>query len=215
MAPTSKVYVVDDDPAVGDSLRFLLKSVGLEADVFASAEQFLAHYDPERSGCLVLDVRMPGMSGLELQEELQRRGWILPIVILTAHGDVPAVARAFKNGASEVLQKPCSDQELLDAVNKALRYDLKSRQERTRLQAIASRLETLSRRELEVLRLIVAGLSSREIAQRLRIQSKTVESHRMKIMHKLQAKNVADLVRQVTELAHSPWFAQWRSLLTE
>jgi two-component system response regulator FixJ len=215
MAPTAKVYVVDDDPAVGDSLRFLLKSVGLEADVFASAEQFLAHYDPERSGCLVLDVRMPGMSGLELQEELQRRGWILPIVILTAHGDVPAVARAFKNGASEVLQKPCSDQELLDAVNKALRYDQKSRQERTRLQAIASRLETLSRRELEVLRLIVAGLSSREIAQRLRIQSKTVESHRMKIMHKLQAKNVADLVRQVTELAHSPWFAQWRSLLTE
>jgi FixJ family two-component response regulator len=155
------------------------------------------------------------MSGLELQEELQRRGWILPIVILTAHGDVPAVARAFKNGASEVLQKPCSDQELLDAVNKALRHDQKSRQERTRLQAIASRLETLSRRELEVLRLIVAGLSSREIAQRLRIQSKTVESHRMKIMHKLQAKNVADLVRQVTELAHSPWFAQWRSLLTE
>jgi len=215
MTPAAKVYVVDDDPAVGDSLRFLLKSVGLEAVVFASAEQFLAHYDPERSGCLVLDVRMPGMSGLELQEELQRRGWILPIVILTAHGDVPAVARAFKNGASEVLQKPCSDQELLDAVNKALRYDLKSRQERTRLQAIANRLETLSQRELEVLRLIVAGLSSREIAQRLRIQSKTVESHRMKIMRKLQAKNVADLVRQVAELAHNPWFAKWRSLLGE
>jgi two-component system response regulator FixJ len=214
MAPTAKVYVVDDDPAVGDSLRFLLKSVGREAEVFASAEQFLAHYDPERSDA------WSGRSyarneWLELQEELQRRGWILPIVILTAHGDVPAVARAFKNGALEVLQKPCSDQELLDAVNKALRYDLKSRQERTRLQAIACRLETLSRRELEVLRLIVAGLSSREIAQRLRIQSKTVESHRMKIMHKLQAKNVADLVRQVTELAHSPWFAQWRSLLTE
>jgi len=215
MTPGPVVYVVDDDPAIGDSLRFLLGSVGLSAEVFVSAEEFLARYDPNRPGCLVLDVRMPGMSGLELQEELQRRGWMLPIVILTAHGDVPAVARAFKNGALEFLEKPCTDQELLDAVNKALRQDRKWREERARLAEVARRLETLTPRELEVLQLILGGFSSREMAERLRVQSKTVESHRMKIMRKVRARNVADLVRQVTELAQSPWFPRWHSLLKD
>lgn len=207
------VYVVDDDQAVGDSLRFLLNSVNLTAVVFRSADDFLAHYDPNRPGCLVLDVRMPGMSGLELQEELKRRGIVLPIIILTAHGDISAAARAFKNGALEFLEKPCGDQALLDAINKALRTDYQWRCERSGLAQVASRLERLTERERDILRLILAGLSSREISQRLQLHSKTVESHRMHILRKMQARNVADLVRQVTQLAQSPWFPCWRFLV--
>lgn len=207
------VYVVDDDPAVGDSLRFLLSSVNLRTQVFRSADEFLRSYNPNRPGCLVLDVRMPGMSGLELQEEMKKRGIVLPIIILTAHGDVTAAARAFKNGALEFLEKPCGDQELLDTINQALRTDSQWRHERAHLEQIASRLERLTDREREILRLIVAGLSSREISQRLHLHSKTVESHRIHILRKMDAKNAADLVRQVTQLAQSPWFPHWRFLL--
>ncbi|GBD35916.1 Response regulator protein TmoT [bacterium HR36] len=207
------VYVVDDDPAVGDSLRFMLGSVGLRTEVFSSAPEFLQRYNPGCPSCLVLDVRMPGMSGLELQEEMKQRGIAIPVIILTAHGEVSAAARAFKNGALDFLEKPCSDQQLLDAVNKALRTDRQWRQERQALSQIAACLERLTERERDVLRLIVAGFSSREISQRFGLQSKTVESHRMNILRKMQARNVADLVRQITQVAQSPWFPQWRFLL--
>jgi RNA polymerase sigma factor (sigma-70 family) len=215
MVDDACVYVVDDDPAVGDSLCFLLRSVGLPAKAFGSAEDFLRHYDPERPGCLVLDVRMPGMSGLELQDEIKKRGIAVPVIILTAHGEISAAARAFKNGALDFLEKPCNDQQLLDAVNRALRTDRQWRQERQALAQTEQRLQRLTEREREVLRLILAGLSSREIAHRLGLQHKTVESHRTNILRKMQARNVADLVRQVTQIAQSPWFPQWHSLLSD
>ena len=192
-APT--VFVVDDDPAVRKSLRWLMESVGLKVQTFGSAAEFLATYNPERPGCVVLDVRMPGMSGLELQEQLHERGNRLPVIIVTAYGDVPMAVRTMKSGAVHFFEKPVSDQVLLDQIQRALAQDLARRQLETQNHHLEKRFSRLTKREIEVLECVIAGMSSREIGLKLGVSYKTVEAHRAKIMRRMEASSVADLMR--------------------
>lgn len=191
------VFVVDDDAAVRDSLALLLRSVGLASETYASADEFLAAFDPARPGCLVLDVRMPGMSGLELQARLHERRASLPIVFLTAHGDVDMAVQAVKAGAFDFVQKPFRDQELLDKLQAALAQDARLRPERTDADDIRSRIASLTPRELQLLEMVVAGKANKEIAQDLGISQRTVEIHRAHVMKKMKADAVTDLVRLV------------------
>jgi two-component system, LuxR family, response regulator FixJ len=193
------VFVVDDDAAVCDSLRFLIESVGLRVETFASAGAFLAAYEPGTPGCLVLDLRMPGMSGLELQEQMARRGLNLPVIIITAHGDVPAAVRAMRAGAIDFMSKPFSDQALLDRIHQALEKDAQARSERAARDAVAARIALLTPREREVMDLVVSGKANKEIAAVLDLSAKTVETHRARVMDKMQANSVADLVRMALE----------------
>jgi FixJ family two-component response regulator len=193
------VFVVDDDPGVLDSLALLLRSVGLEAATYAAANEFLDDYDPERPGCLVLDVRMPGMSGLQLQEALQARGSTLPIIFLTAHGDVPMAVRAVKAGAEDFIQKPFRDQELIDKIQRALEENRRLRSELGQQDEILGRMAKLTPREKEVMDLVVAGKANKVIAQRLGLSQRTVEIHRARVMEKMGAGSVAELVRMVVE----------------
>lgn len=195
----STVFIVDDDPDIRESLQWLIESVGLDVKTFSSANEFLEQYDPEAAGCLVLDVRMPGISGLDLQEMLRKRGCELPIIIVTGYADVPMAVRALKNGALEFLQKPYSEQLLLEHVQRAILRDAENRDAINRRQVLLRRLESLTRREREVLDFVVEGLSSKEIAERLDISFKTVETHRAKIMKKMQAKNVPHLIRMYVD----------------
>jgi two-component system response regulator FixJ len=196
---TSKptVFVVDDDPGVLDSLAFLFRSVGLEAVTYASANEFLGDYDPEKAGCLVLDVRMPGMSGLELQERLEARGSTLPIIFLTAHGDVPMAVKALKAGAVDFVQKPFRDQELIDKIQYALKENERLRKDLGRQDEISARIATLTPRETEVMNLVVDGKSNKAIAHTLDLSQRTVEIHRARVMEKMGAGSVAELVRMV------------------
>ena len=189
------VFVVDDDPAVRTSMAFLVKTVGLQVETFASAADFLDELDPDRPGCIVLDIRMPGMSGLDLQDELGLREIDLPIIIVTGYGDVSMAVRAMKTGAVEFLEKPVAEQVLLDQIQRAVAHSLERHRLRLARRKIAERRNTLTPREDEVMRLVVAGLSNREIANRLAVSPKTVESHRAKIMHKMEAESLAHLVR--------------------
>ena len=191
------VFVVDDDPGVGDSIRLLLRSVGLPSKTFLSANEFLAAYDPERAGCLVLDVRMPGMSGLDLQARLQEMESTLPIIFVTAHGDVPMAVNAVKAGAVDFIQKPFRDQELLDKIQEALEADVRIRAQRGDLVEIRGRLETLTPRETEVLVLVVEGKPNKNIARALGISQRTVEIHRARVMEKMQVRSVSKLVQLV------------------
>ena len=189
------VHIVDDDEAVCSSLRLLLKSRGIPAVSHGSAEVFLAKYDPDQPGCLVLDVRMPGMSGLELQDELNRRGAIIPVIFITGHGDVPMAVEAMQHGAADFLQKPFSEQDLTDRIRQALATDQRNRESLHAKDAIRARLASLSPRETQVLQLVTLGKSNKVIAGDLGVSQRTVEIHRAHLMEKMAAPSLAQLVR--------------------
>jgi two-component system, LuxR family, response regulator FixJ len=196
-APT--VFVVDDDEGARNSLRFLLKSVGLPAVAFNSAQEFLVAYRPQQPGCLVLDVRMPGMSGLELQQELNRRGAVIPVVFVTGHGDVRMAVEAIQQGAFDFVQKPYREQELLDLIQRSLAKDKANRlalQERDRIQA---RLASLTSREREVMQLMTLGKPNKVMAAELGLSQRTIEIHRAHVMEKSGATSIAQLVRMVLD----------------
>ncbi len=193
--PASTVFIVDDDAAVRSSLRLLLKSLGYATETFDSAPAFLSTYREERPGCLLLDVRMPGLSGPELQRQLNLRGAILPVIFISGHADIPMAVEAMRCGAFDFLQKPFRDQELLDRVQRALQMD---REQRVQLQAqdtIRNRLHSLTPRERDVLERVVAGSSNKVIAYHLGISQRTIEIHRARIMEKMHADSLAQLVR--------------------
>jgi two-component system, LuxR family, response regulator FixJ len=197
------VFVVDDDEAVRSSTRLLLKSVGLPAFTYASAQEFLDNYDPLQPGCVVLDVRMPLMSGLELQQLLNMRGAIIPVIFITGHGDIPMAVEAMQHGAFDFLQKPFRDQDLLDRVQKALEKDRVNRvqlREKTRIQ---ERRESLTPREREILELMTRGKPNKVMAADLGVSQRTVEIHRARVMEKMGASSLAQLVRMVMDLDQS------------
>jgi FixJ family two-component response regulator len=193
--PEPTVFVVDDDRAMRESLSWLLDSVGLHVRSYATAADFLADYDPAQPGCLVLDVRMPGMSGLDLQAELARRGVELPTIVITGHAEVSMAVRAVKSGAIDFIEKPFSDQLLLDRVRQALEMDRQAREVRSRREDARRRLATLTAREREVLNLVVAGRANKEIASELGVSPKTVEVHRAHVMSKMCVDSLAELIR--------------------
>jgi two-component system, LuxR family, response regulator FixJ len=195
LPPHPVVFVVDDDPAMRDSLRWLIESTGLLVETFADAQTFLARIRPEVPGCLVLDIRMPGLSGLDLQSELARRGIGLPTIVVTGHAEVPMAVRAVKAGAIDFIEKPFSDQLLLDRVRQGIDMDRRQRDGRERRGEVLRRLGLLTQREREVLDLVVAGRANKEIAATLHLSPKTVEVHRAHVMEKMQASSVAELVR--------------------
>jgi two-component system response regulator FixJ len=200
MNRNTSVYVVDDDDAVRSSLRLLLKSVGIPAVSFGSARDFLAAYDPDVPGCLVLDVRMPGMSGLELQEELNRIGAIIPVIFITGHGDIPMAVEAMQHGAFDFLQKPFRDQDLIDRVQRALVADSTNRKALDEGHQIAERYESLTPREREVLALVTQGKANKVMAGDLGVSQRTVEIHRARVMEKMGANSLAQLVRMMMNL---------------
>lgn len=193
------VFIVDDDDAVRDSLAMLLKSVGLAAECHASANEFLEAYDPDRAGCLVLDVRMPGLSGIELQERLASMHSILPIIFITGHGDVPMAVHAMQAGAVDFIQKPFSDQALLDRVQQAIEQDRKSRALLRQREEIRKRIDSLTAREKEVMRMVAEGKANKVIAIDLGVSERTVEIHRARVMQKTGAESLPHLVRMVVE----------------
>jgi FixJ family two-component response regulator len=194
------VFIVDDDEAVRDSLSLLFRSVDLPVSTFSSASEFLDNYDPVAPGCLILDVRLPGMSGLELQQQLLADGADVPIVFITGHGDVPMAVRAMREGAVDFLQKPFSDQDLLDRVQQALAEQAERRRRDASHAEIAERIERLTPREHEVMGLVVEGLANKVIANRLGMSQRTVEVHRANVMHKMEAESLAQLVHFVVEV---------------
>jgi two-component system response regulator FixJ len=195
--PSSLVLVVDDDEAVRGSLKLLLKSAGLTARAYPSAAEFLAAHDDGQPGCLLLDIRMPGMSGLELQDELNRRGAIIPIIFITGHADVPMAVEAMRRGAMDFLQKPFRDEDLINRVTRALARDRHNRAQLEARDTIRGRLARLTPRELQVLRLLAAGKSNKQMAGDLGVSQRTVEIHRAHLMHKTEATSVAQLVRML------------------
>ena len=192
----SIVCVVDDDDAFRDSLRWLLESTGYRVAAYSTAERFLAGYKPGTASCLVLDVRMPGLTGLELQQELNRRGVTLPIIFITGHGDVPMAVNAVKSGAFDFLEKPFKDAQLLALIEQAASLGA-SGAARAQGRCAAARLATLTQREREVMELVVRGLKNKKIAESLGISVKTVEAHRAKAMEKMDVGSVAELVQAI------------------
>jgi two-component system response regulator FixJ len=197
---TPTVFVVDDDEGVRESLRFLLKSVGLLTKVLGSAAEFLASHDANQPGCLVLDVRMPAMSGLELQQQLNLRGDMIPVIFITGHGDIPMAVEAMQHGAFDFLQKPFRDQDLIDRLQKALEKDARNRSELKQRTQILSRFDTLTPREHEVLALMVRGMPNKIMAAELGVSQRTVEIHRSRVMEKTAAGSLAHLVRMSMDL---------------
>ena len=195
----ASVFVVDDDDAVRTSLKLLLKSVGQPAEAYASAQEFLDAFDPDRPGCLVLDIRMPGMSGLELQGKLNEMHAMTPIVFITGHGDVPMAVEAMQNGAVDFIQKPFRDQDLLDRINQALEKDKENRAGLLARDEIRRRIDTLTPREREVLDLVTQGKANKVVAGDLNVSQRTVEIHRARVMEKMGASSLAHLVRMVLE----------------
>jgi FixJ family two-component response regulator len=203
-APVPTIFVVDDDEGVRNSLRFLLKSVGLVARSLASASEFLEVYRPNQPGCLVLDVRMPGMSGLELQQQLNLRGATIPVIFITGHGDVPMAVEAMQHGAFDFLQKPFRDQDLIDRIQRALERDSRSRTALAQHDKIRARLASLTPREREVLALMTRGKPNKVMAAELGVSQRTVEIHRARVMEKSGAASLAQLVRMVMDLETEP-----------
>jgi len=193
--PEPTVFVVDDDEAVRNSLRLLLKSLGMPAVAYGSAEAFLAAYDDEQPGCIVLDVRMPGMSGPELQDELNRRGAPIPVIFITGHGDVPMAVEAMQHGAVDFLQKPFSDKDLVDRIQLALTADRRNRETIGAQDEIRARIAALTPRERQVLDLVTQGKSNKVVAADLGASQRTVEIHRSHVMEKMGAASLAQLVR--------------------
>jgi len=193
--PGPTVFVVDDYAPVRSSISRLLRAAGFAVAAFASAEKFLGQYDPLIAGCLILDLAMPALDGLELQRLLAKTGSLLPIIFLTGHGDIPKSVRAMKQGASDFLTKPVNDEDLLAAVRVAIEKDRALRREQTKLSEICARLDTLTLREREVLQHVVAGKLNKQIASDLGITGATVKMHRARVMAKMKVQAVADLVR--------------------
>lgn len=194
------IFVVDDDSAVRDALKLLLRSVGQSVETYGAGQEFLEAYSEDRPGCLVLDIRMPGMSGLELQQKLNEKHSILPIIFITGHGDVPMAVEAMQAGAVDFIQKPFRDQDLIDRINQALEKDSSNRAALGERNDIRRRLETLTPREREVLDLVVHGKANKVIAGDLKLSQRTVEIHRARVMEKMQASSLAHLVRMVLEV---------------
>jgi len=194
------VYLVDDDEAIRDSLGLLLRSVGLECEVYGSALDFLGAYDPRRHSCLVADIRMPGLSGLELQQRLNEQRAEVPVIFITGHGDVPMAVNAMKSGASDFIQKPFRDQDLIDRIHKALAKDSERRASRALDDGIRERLATLTPRETEVMRRVVRGQANKVIALDLGVSQRTVELHRARVMRKLKMRSLAELVSTVGQV---------------
>jgi len=201
------IFIVDDDEAVRNSLRLLVKSISLTASAYASAQEFLGSYDPQQPGCLVLDVRMPGMSGLELQQQLNLRGAVIPVIFITGHGDIPMAVEAMQHGAFDFLQKPFRDQDLIDRIQRALEKDRTNRAELGERSVIRQRRDSLTPREREVLALVTSGKANKVMAADLGLSQRTVEIHRARVMEKMGASSLAQLVRMVMDLEekeHSP-----------
>ena len=199
MTPEPTVFIVDDDDAVRRFLSGLIESVELRVEAFASARDFLEAYEPGRPGCLVLDVRMPGMSGLELQRELADQAIDLPVIILTGHGNVQLAVHAMQAGAIDFVEKPFDNELLLDRIQRAVAENVRVGSERIKRIEIAERMQLLTPREREVLDLVVAGQTNKGVARHLDISEKTVEIHRANVMRKMQAKSLADLVKMATD----------------
>jgi len=199
MTPEPTVFIVDDDDAVRRFLSGLIESIELRVEAFASARDFLETYEPGQPGCLVLDVRMPGMSGLELQSKLAEQAVDLPVIILTGHGNVQLAVHAMQAGAIDFVEKPFDNELLLDRIQKAVAENVRAGSERIKRNEIAERMQLLTPREREVLDLVVAGQTNKGVARHLDISEKTVEIHRANVMRKMQAKSLADLVKMATD----------------
>lgn len=195
MSNSPTVYIVDDDEVVRDALKLLMESVGLGVATFASGQEYLDQFDCEQPGCLVADVRMPGISGLDLQARLAAEKMQPPIIIITGHGDVPMAVRAVQSGAVDFLEKPFNNQAMLDSVHRAIEVDARQRGESSRLQEIEARYASLTPREKEVMQLVIEGMRNKNIAYDLEISQSTVEVHRSRVMEKMQAKTLSDLMR--------------------
>jgi RNA polymerase sigma factor (sigma-70 family) len=193
------VFIVDDDQAVARSLRWLIETVQLGVETFASAQVFFDDYDSSKPGCLVLDVRMPGISGLELQERLAARRINVPIIFITGHGDVQMAVRALQAGAFDFVEKPFNDQDLLDRIQKAIAFDLERRGKEAQRAQLKALFAGLTPREREVLDLVVEGMSNKAIANTLGLSAKTVEVHRAKVMEKMHARSISDLVKMAMQ----------------
>lgn len=200
----SIVFVVDDDASIRDAVKSLLKSVGLRAEVFGSAEEFVAAARPQVPSCLVLDVRLPGISGLEFQQQLEKTGIRIPIIFVTAHGDIPMTSRAMKAGAIEFLPKPFQKKELLEAIHQALDRDRTVREEEAGLSSLRARFDSLTEREREVMGLVVTGLMNKEVGAELGVTEITIKVHRGHVMQKMKAGSLADLVRMAEKLKPQP-----------
>ncbi|MBN1344893.1 MAG: response regulator transcription factor [Phycisphaerae bacterium] len=201
------VFIVDDDAAVRRSLEWLIRSQGLVAESFGSADEFLEMHNPAQGGCLLLDIRMPGMSGLELQERLQLLECPLPIIIITAHGEVPTAVRAMKGGAVDFIEKPLRKQELLERIEQALRIDASNRMGRAEQDACRDRFSRLTSRERDVMKLVVSGRPSKSIATELGISPKTVAIHRARIMEKTGCESIPELVQSAMLVGDCPGMA--------
>jgi len=194
------VFVVEDDSSMREALTDLITSVGLLVEPFKSAREFLEHWRGDAPGCLVLDVRLPGLSGLDLQRELVRTEAPIPIIFITGHGDIPMSVRAIKEGAVEFLAKPFRDQDLLDAIQHALEIDRAARQERSMVAEVRRRCESLTKREREVMKLVVSGLLNKQIAGELGSSEVTVKMHRGQVMRKMKAQSLVQLVRMAEKI---------------
>jgi RNA polymerase sigma factor (sigma-70 family) len=201
--PECVVFVIDDDPSVRRAIRRLIESVGLHVELFGSAQEFMANELPEVPSCLVLDIRLPGISGLDFQRQLAKAKIQIPIVFITAHGDIPMTVRAMKAGAVEFLTKPFRDQDLLDAIHLALERDRSRRQQEAELAALLERYKSLSPREREVVVMVASGKLNKQIAAQIGTAENTVKVHRSRAMEKMQANSLADLVKMMERLQFS------------
>ena len=196
------VFVVDDDALIRDSLEHLAKSVGLKVETFSSAQAFLDTDLVNKPSCLILDIRMPGLSGLDLQDELAKRSLSIPIIFITGHGTVSSSVRAMKAGAVDFLQKPFEDQELLDSIHHAIKQNRHEKQEQTKIKEIEEHIKSLTAREHEILVLVAAGLLNKQIAHKLNMSENTVKTHRARIMRKMEVESLAELVRATETIDH-------------
>lgn len=195
------VFIIDDDPAVARSLRWLIEAIQLEVELFSSAQTFLESYDETKPGCIVLDVRIPGLSGLDLQEYLaEHYAYHAPIIFITGHGDIKMAVHAMQAGAYDFIEKPFRDQDLLDRIQRAIIFDAEQRGKLAERGEVSALIETLSPREREVFDLVSEGLSNKAIAHELGLSAKTVEVHRAKVMEKLHARSLADLVKMSLQM---------------
>ncbi len=198
------VFVVDDDSSVRSALKRLIKSVGHKVTTFSSAREFLDHDHPDAPSCLVLDIRMPGLSGLELQEQMAALGLNMPIIFITGHGNIPTSVRAMKAGAVDFLEKPFDDQALLDAIHHAIAKDTQAKREQTEIRDIKQRVTSLTPREYEVFSFVVTGMLNKQIAFDLGTSEKTIKVHRARVMQKMSAESLAALVRLAEKAGVSP-----------